>query len=146
MVLCFHSHALNKHYLLSNWDWRIFHCKNTPYPYTNNPIIKLDGGQVTLWSKIVMEFFWTKKETIEEIVVGDRTSPMTNPWANEPSRGGLVLRLFQKDECGYSTQKKIKLVHQTCLLGNTVSSVTRAPRVAPLPYKLGERLFQPKNT
>jgi|GEM_PF-3738586 len=51
-----------------------------------------------------------KKEIIEEVVVSDRTSPMTNPRTNESLRGieasgedalkgdGLVSWLFQKDE------------------------------------------------
>lgn len=52
-----------------------------------------------------------KKEIIEEVVVSDRTSPMTNPRTNESLGGalrpvakmalkgdGLVSWLFQKDE------------------------------------------------
>ncbi len=81
-----------------------------------------------------------KKEIIEEVVVSDRTSPMTNPRTNESlggveasgedgSQGGVVV--IPERRRRYSSQEKMELVRLTYLPGNTVSSVARAHGVAP---------------
>ena len=84
-----------------------------------------------------------KKEIIEEVVVSDRTSPMTNPRTNEslggveasgedgPQGGRPSVVVIPERRRRYSSQEKMELVRLTYLPGNTVSSVARAHGVAP---------------
>lgn len=84
-----------------------------------------------------------KKEIIEEVVVSDRTSPMTNPRTNEslggveasgedgPLGGRPSVVVIPERRRRYSSREKMELVRLTYLPGNTVSSVARAHGVAP---------------
>ena len=84
-----------------------------------------------------------KQEIIEEVVVSDRTSPMTNHRTNEslggvetsgedgPQGGRPSVVVIPERRRRYSSQEKIELVRLTYLPGNTVSTVARAHGVAP---------------
>ena len=85
----------------------------------------------------------SKKEFIDEAVVSDRTSPMTNPMTKDSMRSAEAVGEGAPHEARpgvvvvpekrrrYSSQEKMELVRLTYLPGNTVSSIARAHGVAP---------------